>query len=83
MCDLAVGERIDLRTRPDLSIVRCDGQDVSADNFAPAFPGEFDLRMQFVPVPPEKAKPLAPDAVHRPPAAHPDAPTDKKNRVAA
>lgn len=39
----APGERIDLRERHDLSIVQAEGADVSADNFYPTTPHEFDL----------------------------------------
>lgn len=45
--DLPLGEPIDLQERKDLRIVSAEGQDVSADLFEPAFPGEFDLRLQY------------------------------------
>lgn len=35
--------RINLREHTDLTIIATDGEDVSADNFDPAEPGEFDL----------------------------------------
>lgn len=44
--DCQLGNAIDLRTRRDLRITICDGHDVSADLFAPDFPGEFDLRLR-------------------------------------
>ncbi|MFZ4575441.1 MAG: HD-GYP domain-containing protein [Phycisphaerales bacterium] len=34
---------LDLRTSPDVQIVEFEGFDVSGDNFAPAYKGEFDL----------------------------------------
>lgn len=40
-------ERIALRRRSDLFIAEAEGQNVSADNFYPAVPGEFDLRLAF------------------------------------
>jgi HD-GYP domain-containing protein (c-di-GMP phosphodiesterase class II) len=37
------GELFDLRTTPDLSVVTCEGVDVSRANFHPTTPGQFDL----------------------------------------
>lgn len=37
------GERIDLRERRDLSVVRAEGADVSGDSFGPVTAREFDL----------------------------------------
>jgi hypothetical protein len=42
---MARGERLMLRRRSDLLVVEAEGQDVSADNFYPGTPGEFDLRL--------------------------------------
>ena len=50
--DLELGETIDLRKRPDLSIVKSDGVDVTASLFEPASVGEFDLRIQAMPLQP-------------------------------
>ena len=52
--DLELADPVDLVAHRNLAIARCDGQDVLSDNFAPNSPGEFDLRMQFVPSAPEK-----------------------------
>lgn len=38
-------ERYVLRKETGLSVVRAEGQDVSADNFYPTSPGEFDLKL--------------------------------------
>ncbi len=38
-------ERFILRQNAGLSIVRAEGQDVSSDNFYPATPGQFDLKL--------------------------------------
>lgn len=58
--DLELADPIDLRDHLSLSIARCDGQDVAADNFSPNYPGEFDLRMQFVPAAPAKGRSTGP-----------------------
>jgi HD-GYP domain-containing protein (c-di-GMP phosphodiesterase class II) len=39
------GERFVLRDTPGLQVVRAEGEDVSADNFYPTNPGEFDLKL--------------------------------------
>ena len=38
-------ERLVLRQMAGVSIVRAEGQDVSNDNFYPALPGQFDLKL--------------------------------------
>lgn len=40
-----LGERLDLRTRYDLAVVRAEGQGVMNDNFSAQDPTEFDLRL--------------------------------------
>lgn len=41
----ADSQELCLRDEPNLFIVEAEGQDVSADNFYPSWPGEFDLRL--------------------------------------
>jgi HD-GYP domain-containing protein (c-di-GMP phosphodiesterase class II) len=38
-------ERLSLRACPDLAVARAEGEDVSADNFYPSIPGQYDLRL--------------------------------------
>jgi hypothetical protein len=39
------GERISMRETPAITVAQAEGQEVSADNFFPRTPGEFDLRL--------------------------------------
>jgi HD-GYP domain-containing protein (c-di-GMP phosphodiesterase class II) len=39
------GDRLDLKSRPDLWITHAQGQPVESDNFYPQYPGEFDLAL--------------------------------------
>lgn len=45
--EVPLGEPIDLDERRDLWIVSADGLDVREDLFQPAYPGEFDMRLQY------------------------------------
>lgn len=39
------GDRVDLKSRPDLTITHAEGVLVADDNFYPSYPGEFDLNL--------------------------------------
>lgn len=43
--EASASEKFILRQTPGLTIVRAEGQDVSGDNFYPAMPGQFDLKL--------------------------------------